>query len=128
MSLIKSRDTQPELLIRQIAHACGYRYRLHVKDLPGQPDLVFPKYRKVIFVHGCYWHRHPKCKLARLPKSKLDFWVPKLTQNRERDLKTVRQLRRDGWQVLVIWECQTKRTDAVERRIRTFLGKKNAKR
>ena len=97
MALIHSRDTKPELLVRKIARSCGHRFRLHVSDLPGKPDLVFPKLRKVIFVHGCYWHRHPGCSLARLPKSKLRFWIPKLTENRRRDLRNIAPLRREEW-------------------------------
>ena len=128
MSLIRNRDTQPEMLVRRIAHGCGFRYRLHAKDLPGHPDLVFRRFRKVVFVHGCFWHRHPRCKLARLPKSKLDFWVPKLTRNRERDLAAVAKLRRCGWKVLVIWECQTQHPDMIETKIKAFLGNEHAKR
>jgi DNA mismatch endonuclease (patch repair protein) len=94
MSLIRNRDTKPELLVRRLVHGSGYRYRLHRTDLPGKPDLVFPGRKKVIFVHGCFWHRHPKCSLARLPKSRLSFWLPKLTENRRRDLKNLRSLRR----------------------------------
>ena len=94
MSLIRNRDTKPELLVRRLIHGCGFRYRLHRADLPGKPDLVFPSRKKVIFVHGCFWHRHPACGLARLPKSRLSFWVPKLKGNRRRDLKNIRTLER----------------------------------
>jgi DNA mismatch endonuclease, patch repair protein len=92
MSLIRNRDTKPELLVRRLVHRSGYRYRLHRSDLPGRPDLVFTGPRKVILVHGCFWHRHPSFSLARLPKSRLDFWLPKLTENRRRDLKNLRSL------------------------------------
>ncbi|MDE3135079.1 MAG: DNA mismatch endonuclease Vsr [Acidobacteriota bacterium] len=121
MALIRSRDTKPELLVRRIAKSCGYKFRLNVASLPGKPDLVFLRHRKVIFVHGCFWHRHPGCALARLPKSKLEFWLPKLTGNRRRDLRDLRRLRRAGWHVKVIWECQTKDTRCLESSIRKFL-------
>jgi DNA mismatch endonuclease (patch repair protein) len=122
MALIRSAHTKPEIIVRSITHSCGYRYRLHDPDLPGKPDLVFPRLRKVVFVHGCFWHRHPRCSLARLPKSRLDFWVPKLTQNRERDLKNIARLREDGWNVKVIWECEIKKAAHVEKKIKRFLG------
>lgn len=122
MGLIRGKDTKPELLVRSITHRLGFRYRLHVSSLPGKPDLVFPKRHKVIFVHGCYWHRHPGCALARLPKSRLDFWTPKLTQNRERDLKNISRLRRARWSVCVVWECEIQRTERLKRKIRKFLG------
>jgi len=124
MSRVRGRDTKPEMLVRRLAHGMGYRYRLHRRDLPGSPDLVFPSRRKVIFVHGCFWHRHlePDCKLARLPKSKLDFWGPKLETNRERDERNVVLLEELGWDVLVIWECQTKNRGQLQARIREFLG------
>lgn len=128
MALIRGKDTKPELLVRQIARSCGYRFRLHASDLPGKPDLVFTKRRKVIFIHGCFWHRHPGCALARLPKSKLDFWLPKLTENRRRDLRNIARLRKQNWNVSVIWECQLKKPLALERRIRNFLERANAKR
>lgn len=124
MSRVRGRDTKPEMLVRRSAHGMGYRYRLHRRDLPGSPDLVFPSRRKVIFVHGCFWHRHldPDCKLARLPKSKLDFWGPKLETNRERDERNVVLLEELGWDVLIIWECQTKNRGQLQARIREFLG------
>lgn len=102
----------------------GYRYRLHKKDLPGKPDLVFSSRKKVIFVHGCFWHRHadPNCRLARLPKSRLDFWLPKLVSNAERDAKTQERLEAMGWQVMVLWECQVRDTEALKTRISEFLN------
>src|SRR5262245_45131517 len=109
MALVRSKDTKPELVVRKIAKSCGRRFHLHVPDLPGKPDIVFPKAKKVIFVHGCFWHRHPGCELARLPKSKLQFWVPKLTENRRRDLRNIARLRRRDWRVAVVWECQLRR-------------------
>lgn len=124
MSRVRGRDTKPEMLVRRITHGMGYRYRLHRRGLPGSPDLVFPSRMKVIFVHGCFWHQHldPGCKLARLPKSKLDFWGPKLETNRERDERNLVVLAELGWDVLVIWECQTKNREELKARIGEFLG------
>lgn len=99
----------------------GYRYRLHAKDLPGKPDLVFRSRKKVLFVHGCFWHRHPGCALARLPKSRQDFWTPKLNANRQRDMKSERSLKDAGWGVLTIWECELDGTDKLKNRIKEFL-------
>ena len=123
MSRIRGKDTGPEMVVRRITHGMRYRYRLHVKDLPGCPDLVFRKRRRVIFVHGCFWHRHPdpSCKLARLPKSRLDFWLPKLERNAERDSENIRKLKSMGWDVLVIWECQLKDQTSLREQIRAFL-------
>lgn len=126
MSRIRAKDTKPELRLRRLIHGMGYRYRLHRRDLPGVPDLVFPGRRKVIFVHGCFWHRHPDpaCKLARLPKTKRDFWVPKLEGNRRRDIDSEERLRGLGWDVMVVWECQLKEKDSesLRDRVRQFLG------
>jgi DNA mismatch endonuclease (patch repair protein) len=121
MSLVRGKNTKPELLVRRLAHGLGYRYRLHRRDLPGTPDLVFPGRRKVIFVHGCFWHRHENCALARLPKSRSEFWMPKLAGNAARDAKNIRALRRLGWGVMTIWECQLRDTAWLARRIRRFL-------
>nr|VFJ43771.1 MAG: T/G mismatch-specific endonuclease [Candidatus Kentron sp. FW] len=123
MSLIPNAGSSPEMKLRRLVHGMGFRYRLHVGDLPGRPDLVFPSRRAVIFMHGCFWHRHEGCKLARLPKSKLDFWKPKLESNRIRDLKKQQQLRDLGWRVLVVWECELADTDRVSALVREFLGK-----
>jgi DNA mismatch endonuclease (patch repair protein) len=106
MALIRPKDTKPEMLVRKMIFGEGFRYRLHQKSLPGCPDIVFKRLHKVIFVHGCFWHRHPRCKLARLPKSKLNFWEPKLSGNRKRDLRNARRLVGAGWRVLTIWECE----------------------
>jgi len=119
MSRVRSRDTKPEMRVRRIVHGNGYRYRLHVRALPGNPDIVFPSRQKVIFVHGCFWHRHPGC--ARSPKSKLDFWLPKLNANRERDLRNQEMLQKLGWNCLVIWECELKDVQNVTDRICVFL-------
>jgi DNA mismatch endonuclease, patch repair protein len=121
MSRIKGKNTKPELTVRSLIHRAGYRYRLHGKGLPGRPDLVFSKRRKVIFVHGCFWHRHDGCRLARLPKSRLDFWQSKLDANAERDKEVERQLSALGWKVLTIWECEVKDEVALTVRVRTFL-------
>ena len=124
MSRVRSRNTKPEMLARRMAHELGYRYRLHRRDLPGSPDLVFPARRKVIFVHGCFWHRHPDptCRLARLPKSKLDFWGPKLETNLNRDKRNLALLFGLERDTLAIWECQTKDHELLGARIREFLG------
>lgn len=122
MSRVKGRDTRPEKQVRQIVTSLGYRYRLNSTGVPGRPDLVFKGRRKVIFVHGCFWHRHQGCALARLPKSRLAFWVPKLEGNRLRDQRNFQRLMDDGWSVLVIWECELNDADALESRIHHFLA------
>ena len=123
MSRVRGKDTGPEMAVRRMVHAMGYRYRLHRKDLPGKPDLVFPARRKVVFVHGCFWHRHPDpaCKLARLPKSRLDFWPPKLEGNRARDEANRARLRELGWEVFVAWECRLKDKACLSKEIQAFL-------
>lgn len=122
MSLIRSKDTRPELAVRRMVFAAGYRYRLHGIKLPGRPDLVFPGRRKVIFVHGCFWHRHEGCRLARLPKSRLEFWGEKLEGNKRRDMRNQEALVEIGWSVLVVWECEVADEKALIERIRAFLG------
>lgn len=124
MSRIRGRDTGPELRVRRLVHRLGFRFRLHRRSLPGCPDLVFPGRRKVIFVHGCFWHRHPDlgCKLARLPKSRLDFWIPKLDANRRRDIRDQAALVERGWEVLIIWECELGDKEKLTREIVNFLG------
>ncbi len=106
MSGIRGKNTKPELIVRKALHARGFRFKLHVKELPGKPDLVLPKYRAVIFVHGCFWHRHQGCRFAVLPKSNSEFWARKLDSNRERDLLHGQQLSSLGWRVFTIWECE----------------------
>src|SRR5262245_43917835 len=108
MSLIRSKNTQPELRVRRLLYSLGYRYRLHRRDLPGVPDLVFPSKRKILFVHGCFWHAHDNCSVANRPKTRHSFWTNKFERNKERDRANVRSLRRAGWQVLTIWECETR--------------------
>ena len=124
MGLVRGKHTSPELAVRRMVHALGYRYALHAKDLPGAPDLVFRKRRKVIFVHGCFWHRHSKksCRLARLPKSRLDFWLPKLESNRIRDIRHRKALRAAGWQIFVVWECDLSHKEQLVNKLRSFLG------
>jgi len=123
MSRVRNKDTAPEMVVRKLIYGMGYRYRLHGKDLPGRPDLVFRSRRRVVFVHGCFWHRHndSTCKLSRLPKSRLEFWLPKLEDNRVRDYKNQTALKAMGWQSLVIWECQLKKPIPLARKIRSFL-------
>jgi DNA mismatch endonuclease, patch repair protein len=121
MSNIRSTDTKPERRVRQLVHAMGFRFRLHRKDLPGTPDLVFPCRRKVIFIHGCFWHGH-SCLERRLPKSNAGYWDKKLSRNVVRDRRAVRALRRAGWGVLTVWECQIRDIESLSRRIRTFLS------
>lgn len=117
MSRIKNCDTKPELIVRKALHHIGYRFRLHRKDLPGHPDIVLPKYKTVIFVHGCFWHRHEECRYAYQPKSRIDFWRKKFQQNIDRD-ETVRKLLVEaGWNVFVIWECETKKPELLEQAI-----------
>lgn len=108
MSQIKATDTKPEMIVRKYLHSQGFRYRLHVKDLPGKPDLVLPKYKTVIFVHGCFWHAHEGCEYFKMPKSRIDYWKPKLLGNRERDQQHYRKLNEIGWEVIIIWECELK--------------------
>lgn len=121
MRAIRSKNMLPELAVRRLAHGLGYRYRLHRRDLPGTPDLVFVSRRKVIFVHGCFWHAHG-CKWAHVPKSNQAYWVPKLERNRARDVKHLKALRADGWGCLVLWECQLKEMRRVRQRLSKFLG------
>jgi DNA mismatch endonuclease (patch repair protein) len=121
MARIRGKDTAPEIRVRQAAHAMGYRFRLHRKDLPGTPDLVFPRFRKVIFVHGCFWHRHTGCKSASFPKSHQDFWTKKFSENLKRDQRKIDQLRELGWDSLVIWSYQTKDHQYLPRILRSFL-------
>jgi len=119
---VKSEDTAPELAIRRLAHSLGYRYRLHVRSLPGTPDLVFPRLRKIINVNGCFWHMHG-CARCRVPSSRRAYWIAKRQRNAARDKRTLRALRRAGWQVMVIWECQINpaREERLRRRIIAFL-------
>lgn len=105
MSSIRGRDTRPEMIVRRYLHRCGFRYRLHDRSLPGAPDLVLPRYRAVIFVHGCFWHRHAGCRFAATPANNHEFWRQKLSDNIERDQRTIQKLLHDDWRVIVVWEC-----------------------
>ncbi|WP_306508838.1 MULTISPECIES: very short patch repair endonuclease [Janthinobacterium] len=122
MARVKGKNTGPELLVRKLVFAAGYRYRIHVKNLPGSPDLTFPRRKKVIFVHGCFWHRHEGCDLARMPKSRIDFWDSKLSGNKLRDARAVDALRQCGWDVMVVWECELRDPQNVAKAIQEFLG------
>lgn len=123
MSQIRSRDTKPELIVRSIVHRLGYRFRLHRKDMVGRPDLVLPRHRAIIFVHGCFWHWHsdPNCPIAGMPKSNRTYWEPKLTRTRNRDSKNLALLEAGGWKVLTIWECELRGMDSVVSKISGFL-------
>lgn len=121
MSSVGSKNTGPELSVRKLLHRMGYRYRLHKRELPGSPDLVFKRRKKAIFIHGCFWHGH-SCKYGKLPKSKNEYWGPKIGKNRERDEKNMKKLEVLGWAVLVIWQCELKEEEAVKERLVNFLG------
>lgn len=124
MSRIRSRDTKPERIARSVLHHLGFRFRLNSGDvLPGKPDVVLPKYKTVIFVHGCFWHRHHRCRLAYIPKSRVSFWTQKFTATVLRDKKMQRKLRSQGWRVVTVWECETHNIDALAK---TFLRKVDA--
>lgn len=122
MRRIKGAHTKPEMLVRRMAHAMGYRFRLHRRDLPGKPDLVFGSKWKAIFVHGCFWHQHPGCKAGRLPISNADYWHEKLRRNVERDAKAQADLKAMGWKVLTLWDCETKDSEALRNRLAQFLA------
>ena len=109
MARIRSKDTRPEMIVRQGLHARGIRFRLHRKDLPGRPDLVLPKFQSAIFIHGCFWHSHENCKNFRIPKTRAEFWTKKLSMNKLRDKRNIEILRGSGWRVLIVWECETRR-------------------
>ena len=121
MSRVRSKDTTPELKVRSVVHRAGYRYRLHANDLPGKPDIVMPRYRTVILVHGCYWHRHPECKQASMPKTNVDYWEKKFKVNVARDKRNYAALKQGGWKILVIWECQTRNPQKLEAFLSTAL-------
>ena len=121
MSRIRGKDTQPERTVRSLLHRMGYRFSLRRRDLPGKPDIVMPKHRTVIFVHGCFWHQHRNCADGKIPKSRHNYWVPKLQTNSGRDAAIKCTLKRAHWRVIVLWECQTKNTLVVERRLRNLL-------
>ncbi|MDI4655566.1 very short patch repair endonuclease [Xanthobacter autotrophicus] len=121
MKAVRRKDTAPEMIVRRLLHAAGYRYRLHVKKLPGSPDIVFPGRKKAIFVHGCFWHGHD-CRAGRRPQSRQDYWVPKIARNRERDAASVDALSRSGWTSLTVWECRVTDRDSLTEQLVDFLG------
>lgn len=121
MRQIRSQNTAPEVMLRQMLHRCGYRFRLHRKDLPGKPDLVFASRKKVIFVHGCFWHQHPGCREGRVPSSRRDYWAPKLARNQQRDRSAQASLNQQGWEYLVLWECDLKDAGAALKMAQRFL-------
>jgi DNA mismatch endonuclease (patch repair protein) len=121
MSCVRSSNTRPEMVVRHLAHGLGYRFRLHRRTLPGTPDLVFPSLRAVVFVHGCFWHRHPGCQKASTPATRTDFWVEKFAANRRRDEKVQQYLLADGWNVEVVWECEVRDKDALAHRLTACL-------
>lgn len=109
MSQIKGKNTKPEILVRKYLFSKGFRYRLNVKDLPGKPDIILPKYRTVIFVNGCFWHGHKGCKYFVTPKTRTEWWIEKINRNKQNDSKNIRQLRRNGWKIITIWECKIRK-------------------
>ena len=123
MRRIRSKDTSPELIIRRLIYGMGFRYRLHVANLPGKPDLVFHRLKKIVEVRGCFWHQHGGCSYSRIPKSRIDYWTPKLSGNVKRDREHEQQLTALGWQVLTIWECELKSSTQFTKRIRRFLSR-----
>src|ERR1700730_585238 len=122
MAAVHSKNTSPELAVRKIVHALGYRYRLHVRKLPGSPDMVFPACRKVVLVHGCFWHRHRKCRYASAPKTRRKFWEAKFATNVIRDRRVRLELKRMDWVVLTVWQCELKKPERLARRLNDFLS------
>lgn len=123
MRCIRSKDMRPELAVRRLVHGMGYRYRLHSPHLPGKPDIVLPRLRKIVEVRGCFWHQHRGCLDSHIPKSRMDYWAAKLSRNKERDKINLRRLRRLGWDVLVVWECEAGQLRRLAERLRSFLGR-----
>jgi len=122
MSQIRSGNTKPELLVRKFLHANGFRYKLHDKTLPGKPDIVLPKYRTIIFVHGCFWHGHANCKYFIVPQTRTQWWIDKINRNKANDAKAVKALKKEGWKVITVWECQLKPAK-VEKTLNTLVAK-----
>jgi DNA mismatch endonuclease, patch repair protein len=122
MARVKSKDSKPEIVVRRLVHRLGYRFRLHRRDLPGTPDLTFPRLRKVIFVHGCFWHRHKGCSRTTTPKTRFTYWVDKFNCNIRRDASKQRQLKSLGWDVLIVWECETFNPDLLSERLVAFFS------
>ena len=123
MSHIKGSDTAVEITVRSLLHRLGYRFRLHVSGLPGKPDIVLPRFQRVVFVHGCFWHGHSRCSRATLPKSNAEFWKRKIEGNIARDKRNARRIRAMGWKILVVWQCQTKNEAVLTARLQGFLGR-----
>lgn len=121
LSAVRKKDTKPELIVRRLLHAMGYRFRLHRRDLPGSPDIVLPRYRAVILVHGCFWHQHAGCRHGNLPRSRTEYWLPKLRRNIERDQRAEASLKALGWRVLVLWECELRGSADLRSRLSAFL-------
>ncbi len=121
MSRVKSKNTKPELVVRRLVFGMGYRYRLHSKNLPGHPDLVFPGRQKAIFVNGCFWHGHPGCRYGRLPKSRVEYWQAKIEQNQIRDRRNTALLEANGWRVLIVWQCELKNIETLANRLNEFI-------
>lgn len=128
MRAVRGKDTAPEMVVRKMAHRLGARFRLYRKDLPGTPDLVFPSRRLCVFVNGCFWHRHERCRLATTPSSNATFWQNKFARNKERDAEKCEQLRLAGWRVEIIWQCETRDLEALERRLRKILHRTDLQR
>lgn len=121
MRQIRAKDTSPEMIVRRLVHGMGYRYRLHVADLPGKPDLVFPRMKKIVEIRGCFWHQHDGCIDSHIPKSRVEYWEPKLKRNRDRDDQNLRELRSRGYCILVLWECDTRDRTRLKTKLSRFL-------
>ena len=121
MSRVSSKNTKPEIVVRRMLWSMGFRYRLYVAKLPGKPDIVFPGRKKVVFVHGCFWHGHEHCKLASIPQTNVEYWTAKLGRNMERDKKNKAALQAEGWKVLIVWECELKDRDLLQQKLRYFM-------
>lgn len=124
MALVKSRNTKPEIIVRQLVHQLGFRFQLKTYPLPGNPDIVLPRYKIAIFVHGCFWHQHQECRGRRIPKSRLDYWQPKLQRNVERDKGNLQQLKASGWKAIVVWECSLKDLECARKNLQSNLPKR----
>ncbi len=121
MSRVRGKNTSPEIIVRKVVHSLGYRFRLHKNNLPGKPDLILPRHQKIILVHGCFWHGHANCHRSVLPTTNITFWSKKILGNKRRDTRVIGSLRRRGWKVLVVWQCQTKKADYLTKRLKHFL-------
>ncbi len=121
MSRVRSRNTKPEMAVRRLVHGMGFRYRLHSRELPGIPDMIFQSKGKVVFIHGCFWHLHKNCGRYRLPKTNKNFWTPKLNENKKRDVRNQRKLRKSGWDYFIVWECELKDEKKLSNRLKNYL-------